>query len=248
MTSDTVSMSDARVQLNFALGKTRISLGALTAGEFDELLREILSGIDLRELRGFQPLGSLLSRSPGSWITGARQDPTEVVKVSLKVGVFFKGPVDKKCDLKTHFMSAHRGTVGTEITWKRYEVDQETTDREVAYSWGNSAYVHRVKESLLLIRRPNDHTKADDNLFRVTSFQQKVPHEDEMSVHQIEIEYIPLLNFRETFGNRYPSVTQYLIWELRDLSYRTAETLKGQMERFQQQLSILERLSGSIME
>jgi hypothetical protein len=243
MTSDKASKpSEARRNLDLILhaDKHPISLSDLTPEEFDALLRDTLVNTDLRELRGFKTMKDMMTRTPGSFVIGARQDPTETVKANEDTKV--EGPLA----LTTHLVSVTRGAVSYTQTYRRYESNEETTVHAIAREWGHQAYVWRSDGTSLVLRRPNDHSRADENLFSVRCITQKVPHKDEMAVVSVVTEAIPLSRFREQFKEKYSRIACDVIWELASLSRATLRELESQAENFRRRVAEIDRLASAI--
>jgi len=245
MTSDKVGSA---VALEYALGKKRVSIGELTPREFDDFLLTVLQNVDLRELRGFKPLKDLLSRRPGSFVCGQRQNPLETVEITASTRFQGVPPGDGQFELTSQVVSVTRGAINQIVTYRRYESGEETTDWKIADTWKDGKGVRKVEENILVIRRPGNHTLADDNLFAVWYDFFKVPHENRMTIGQIKVLPVTLPKFREFFGDLYPRIAQNLIWELANLSRTTLETLQNQAVRYLAQVTNLERLADAVME
>lgn len=249
MTSDKVDRSVARTQIDFSLGRDRTSLSKLRTDEFDELLREELQKIDLRELRGFKTLKDLLSRSPNNSTSGIDQDPYEVVKVSADNKIKHRRPKEPLLTLNSHVVQISRGVISQTVTYRRHESGKETTDWSVANSWGRgSSYVKKVEETILVLRRPNDHTRADQNLFEINYTFEKIPHKNGMIVTKIVVEHIPIEGFRDHFRKQHISVALNMVWELHGISIRTLDALRSQAKSFEPIVKRLERLADGIKE
>ncbi len=252
MTSDKADRSAARTQLDFSIGKSRTSLKGLRKSEFDELLREVLHELDLRELRGFKSLREfLLSRSPTNVLSGP-SNPLRVTAINTTLtlqGLSIELLPGRCPTYESHVVEICRGDVWQEVTYRRHETGEETTDWSVASGWGpRNGYVMRVRCSTLVLRRPNDHTGAEENLFVVDYTLKKIPHKDEYELVQAAISPIPLDMFREYFRGNYSKVAQYMIWEARTLASRTLEELRSQARAFEPNVDRLKRIGDAIME
>ncbi len=252
MTSAKASI--ARQQLAYALGENRIRLSELRPKEFDELLHNTLREIDLRELRGFQPLKDLISRSPGSQVFGPgapRRDPCETVRVieAAVLSVPFPFSGEQPVSLSSHMIQVSRGAVNWGTTWRRHESGEETTDRQTAHEWGRGCYVHAEHRTILTLRRPpNGGSAADQNLFEVWYRYVKVLYQDEMAVVEVRVTRVPLEGLRSRYQECYPEIGRNLIWEMNILAERTLGDLKFQVERFAETIAKIHRLAESISE
>lgn len=246
MTSDK-AQSNARRELDLFFGERRVSLKRLKPKEFDSFLSRVLRDIDLRELRGFKPLEDQLShRRDHNSVNG--MDPTDDVSVPLRTQVVEKKSQRQPFGLNTHVVSAHRGVISQTLHYRRNESGEETTDWKVARSWKNGGYTFRLEGSILVLRRPSDHSRADENLFLVRYVAEKVPLEHRMEVASIEVIPVPISRFRMQFGSKYSSVAQDLIWELRSIASRTLDALRGKAEAFRPIVAKLDLIGGAISE
>lgn len=249
MTSDKADRSPARIQIDLSIGKERTSLRELRGEEFDELLCETLRVLNLRELRGFKPLKDLLTRSPSSVTYGGRQDPLEVVRMGLSTQVRHFNTDGMLPNLASHMVQVSRGATSIIVTYRRHESGEETTNWAVATSWGHGrGYVQKVEQTILALRRPNDHTRADENLFEISYIFEKVPHKDEMVVVEVLSQHLPISEFRDHFKDKYGKVAQYMIWEVRDLATQTLSELRSQAVMFEPTVRWLDRLAQGIEE
>lgn len=248
MTSDMADRSAARNNLDYILGGKRVSLGELNPEEFDEFLEHILTNLDLRELRGFKTLRKLIERQPGSFIYGRRQDPLETLEMSENVQFENHSWARANFDLETHVVAVCRGLLIQNIVYRQYESGEETADWKVATKWGNKKYPHRGDETTLCLHRPNNHRRADENLFEVSYQIEKVPQQDMMTVKKIVVHHLPLNAFRAHYGARYPSVARDLIWEVDSLIEQTHDDLKNKAEQFGRRRAELERIAKGIRE
>lgn len=241
MTSDK-AVSDARTLLNYALGKERVGIGGLTPKEFDELFVDVFNEVCLRELRGFKDLKDLISRR-----SETNEGALKHISVDIAAAeIVNKASSELACDLSSHMLWMSRGLLSREITYHRHESDEKTTDWEVANKWKN-VYAASGCESMLALRRPYDSDYSrEGHLFEVGYKYHKVPHQDEMRIYHIEVEYVPLSKFRKHFGEKYPRIACDLISELRFHVSSTVDALQSHAQAFQRTLTDLERLSGAI--
>lgn len=237
MTADKTDKSLAREHLDLALGEARVNLNDLLPAEFDALLQGVFRELDLREMRGFKSLKDLITRRPTS---GSREtwEPTEFVK--LKPFIELRGSMPESFDPhNTHVARVCRGLLRHSRTYRRFESHEETADREVVETWGHRAYVSKVEDVTLVLRRSGE-------LFEVRYIYEKVLHKDEMLIGFIEAKEIKLEAFREHFGLKYALIACDLIWELRALVHQTEEDLKWKATFFGRLTTKLERLGNAI--
>lgn len=243
MTSDTASI--ARQQLDVALGKTRIDMKDLSPTEFDQLLQSTLWDVNLKEIRGFKTLEETLSRSPGSFIYGARKNPTEYVSVNPQVSIVQNGE-DVPFTLKSQVLWMSRGVISQTIHYKRFETGEETTDWQIQKTWGPDVYIRKIEESFLALRRTLEHPRAYESLYHVYFDYEKIVHEDRMEILNISLTKIQLSNFREYFREKYSTVARELIWEIRDKTSSTVDILRSQAASLESKVTELDRLCHSI--
>jgi len=240
----------AQMLLDHVLGKKYVSFGQLSVSESNELLRTTLRDVDLRELRGFKPLKDLLVFQPGSTITGGTELHTldlETLKLSDHVSFSALGFEETPpVDLDTQVMSLCRGFLNWKIIFKRNESGEETNDRETAYSWGRSAYHCKGSGEVLVLRRPRNHSRADENLLIVSFSYEKVPLERKHIVTKIEVTFLPLNNFRKYFSPLYAKVAVGLIEELKSAYSSTESELRSQLDYIERKTVELEKLSKAI--
>jgi hypothetical protein len=240
----------AQVHLDFALGKSRVRLGNLSGKEFDDFLKAALEGINLRELRGFRPLGELLAFRPGSIVIGRRREHTlEVEVLDLPKKVSFEAIGFEECspvDIETHIMKVCRGLTIREAVYKRNETGEETVDEKVADSWGELAYHLRGVRQFFAIRRPRNHSYAHENLVLVSFSYEKVSLENRHVITNVRVERLLLKDFRRRFGTRYPQVATELIWEMRDAHSITADQLEEQAKHFRKETVRFDRLADAV--
>ncbi|OHA91508.1 MAG: hypothetical protein A2758_00095 [Candidatus Zambryskibacteria bacterium RIFCSPHIGHO2_01_FULL_49_18] len=227
-----------------------MSLARLHPAEFDDLLRDTLKNIPLRDLRGFKQLKDHLRRRPGSFVIGQRQNPLEYVDITDDAELTRGGQSQpgERFSWKTQVQGVSRGCLSQFITYGRNESDEVTVHQEVAERWGHEAYVKRVDKRELVLRRPADHTWADESLFLLLHHYEKVPHEDRMVTTLVEVVWIPIDGFREFFGPRYSRVAQYLFWELESIVRRTLDELERAVARLKTDAKRLEQISEAVME
>jgi hypothetical protein len=248
MTLDAAAVPAESDRLQYILGEHRVSLNDLTELEFQTLLKKVNSVVNLRELRGFRSLKETLSRSPGSFLFGSRQDPMEWVRVNPLAEIFQPTSEEHQFTLDTHVVKVSRGLLNQVVTYKRYESGEETTDWDVVRSWGQDCYVLKSFEDMLVVRRPRNHRGIDTNLFYVSYECVKVPHKDEMVIDIVRVKPVPVDNFRDFFGARYSRVARDMIWEFASWARQTSTDLKSRYEGFQNTVQFLDRVSESIME
>lgn len=246
MTSDKARVSVARRQMGFVLGEKRVSLKKLKPTEFDAFLGQVLRALDLREFRGFKSLVEHFSRG-SQHNPGDRRDPTDDITVSGRARLV-GGAHRQPFDFKTHILQVSRGVLTQTAFYRRNESGEETTDYRKASSWSNGGYIFKLEESILVLRRPSDHSRADENLFVVRYVSEKVPFESRMEINLIEVVPVPISRFRAQFGSRYSSVAQDLIWELRSIADRTLDALRGKADAFRPIVAKLDLIGGAIME
>jgi len=248
MTSDKADRSEARELLDYALGKKRVSLKELKPEEFDDLLRGTLYDVDLRELRGFKPLKEFLARnSGGNFVVGQVPNPSENVNCHVELAIRPTNQGAGSFTFQTHVVSVCRGVLSQDTIYRKYESGEETNDWKVAHNWSHpGGYIKSIRQRVLVLRRPNDHTRADENLFELDYQIEKVPDKHEMQIVSLNVSFVS--NFRAHFGNKYASVGQYVIWQISSLSRSTLSALKSQVEYFDAQVGLLEKLSNSIIE
>ncbi|MCX6786541.1 MAG: hypothetical protein NTU85_01830 [Candidatus Kaiserbacteria bacterium] len=243
-----VSKTLAQKMLEFALGQKSVSFGELSTEEGDKLLRSTLEEVNLRELRGFKPLKDLLIIHPGSFMYGGAPVHTlEVEFLDLDPNVSLHTESDEEkpqVNLDTYVLPLSR--VRRAAIFKRHESDEETRDYQTAVSWGRSAYHHRGNGKILALRRPNNHTRADENLVIVEFKYEKIPLEARYVIKEITTHSLPLEKFREHFGSSYERMAVELISELQTAYERTSNELKSQLDRISGKALKLGRLSNAL--
>ncbi|MFA5744884.1 MAG: hypothetical protein WC887_01590 [Candidatus Paceibacterota bacterium] len=240
----------AQELLDHVFGKKYVSFGQLSVSESNELLRTTLQDVDLRELRGFKLLKDLLVLRPGSIVYGRETPHTldlETLEMSDSVSFLTHGfEKISLVDMNTHVLRLYRWIWNWQITFKRNESGEETDDKKVASSWGKSAYHYKGSGEILAVRRPHNHTRADENLIVIKFWYEKIPLEARHTITRIEVDYLPLKNFRKHFGSLYAQAAVELIGELRSAYSSTASELKAQLTYTERRVAELERLSGAI--
>jgi len=245
--------TQAQEMLEFALGQKRICFGDLSEAEGDRLLESVLKDINLRKLRGFKPLKDLLTFRPGSIICGrgVEQPHTldvEVLDLSAEVDFSAQGfnegfPVT----LDDYAISVCRGKTKWKAVFKRNETDEETDDYRTASSWGRSAYHYKGIGEILAIRRPRNHTRANENLITVEFRYEKVPLKNWHVITAIAVKPLSLGNdFRKHFGPSYPRIAVELIWELGSIHRNTSKELASQQCLIDRKVTELERISEAL--
>jgi hypothetical protein len=236
----------AKRSLDFALGEKRVRLDQLSAREFDEFLHKVMEDVDLRELRGFKPLGKFLEQHSNE----RNPDPLDIANLDLDPAVVLDvlgfDASDEGVDLNTHVLSAKRGLRKLDFTFKRNESGEETGSREVATSWGRSAYIFEMRAETMVLRRPRNHSYSDENLLVVAYETQKVLLEPRHLVKRIKVTRIPTNGFRKFFGADYAREAVGLIWELATIHDRTLSELESQAKRYRDKHTKLRRLSDAI--
>ncbi|OGG93349.1 hypothetical protein A2609_01505 [Candidatus Kaiserbacteria bacterium RIFOXYD1_FULL_47_14] len=241
----------ARETLDYALGKAKyVSFGQLSVSESNELLRTTLQDVDLRELRGFKLLKDLLVFRPGSTVYGGETSHTldlKTLELSDTVSFLTRGFEETlPVDMATHVLRLYRWIWNWQMTFKRNESGEETDDKKVASSWGRSAHHHKGSGEVLAVRRPHNHTRADENLIVINFWYEKIPFEERHIITRIEVDDLPLQNFRKHFGVLYAQAAVELIGELRSAYSSTASELRSQLNYIERRTAELERLSGAI--
>ncbi len=249
MASVTTTPSSARGLLDYVLGKKMVRFGELSSEEGEELLRDVLREVDLRELRGFRPLKEFLTFSPGSFTTGPQPHTLDIEVLQLSDSVELTTSdfsSDAAVAMDTHLLSICRGWVRGQAIYRRHESDLETSDWHEAHSWGRSAYRHRGEGEILSLRRPRNHTGADDNLLVVRFWYEKVPQKQEYLISKIEAMPLPIGAFMEYFGEIHSRIAVEMIWELRTAYARTVSELESRATYFRREAGKFERFSEAL--
>jgi hypothetical protein len=238
-------VSESKKLLDYALGEQRVSLSALLPAEFDDLLSRVLSGVNLRELRGFQPLKELLTIR--SHYDGLGHLNINHLSVSDEV-VMNCARLDN-FDLNSHVISV-LWSVGLVLKrlFKRYESGEETTDRDKASSWGQSAYHQSGQQGDLVLRRPRNHTLGNDNLVLIIYQYEKIPLENKHVITKIRATPISVKHFRRWFKDDYPKIAHNIILSLNSAHSRTIDELKSRLSQMQDKGVRLSRLRDSTTE
>ncbi|MBP6943246.1 MAG: hypothetical protein KBB55_04370 [Candidatus Buchananbacteria bacterium] len=237
------SKSKAQQDLDFALGNSRVSLKDLSATEFDELLQTRLGEVHLQEIRGFTQLREMLPfRSDGIFSHGIK-------KIDLQITTTFEAMgfgTEFSVDLGTQVLELH-GTMSGEVTFKRLETGEESSDQEVIHSWGhNGGYVCRGRGYRLAVCRPNKYSRASEGLIAVHFEIEKVPHKSEHVFTAIRVEYVELKKFRDYFGDNYARTANNIFQQVAAMHYRTAKELESQLKHMQGLEGKFQRLSDSL--
>lgn len=247
MASVIAQQEHAREMLDVSLGKKRVLFNDLSPTDADEFLRETLADVDLRELRGFKPLKNLLTFRPGSVLYGAGKPCTlEVEVLDLSPNVSLIVSEDSGIDLDTHFIMLCRGLINLSVVFKRHETDEETSDWHKAHSWGRSAYHYKGNSAVIALRRPRNHTRADENLVVIKFWYEKVPLENRHIITNFEVVTISIENLRERLGRSYARIAVELVWELRDAYRRTAAELESQANLIRHKVVEFERRGSAV--
>jgi hypothetical protein len=240
----------AKEMLEVALGKNMVPFDELSQADADEFLRETLADVDLRELRGFKPLKDLLTFRSGNVIphTLNLEALDLSPKVSLEViDLIPEDPLDNfVVDLNTHFITLSRVDFNRKVVFKRNESDEETDDWDIADSWGKSAYRYRGSGSILALRRPRNHTGAENNLFVISYWYKKIPLEETYAIWNIKVARILLEGMRFHFGLLYAKIAVELVWELRDAYGRTVNELESQLAYLRGKAAEFERRADAV--
>lgn len=223
----------------------RVSLSELTPEEYGLVLKSCLDKVNLRELRGFKPLRSNITWRPGSVLYGAPRIHTLVTEVmDVAEDVLLEVEDVEDFDLSSH--SLKLTSVDSVVVYRRHESSDETTSWEVANGWGAQAYPFRGQFSLLVLRRPRDHSDAVSNLISVMCFFKKISHRHVYEIKQINTLRIGVNDFFSHFGANAPTVLRGLVNGIRAAYRETHEALKGLTEATGRDLETWERLADSI--
>jgi hypothetical protein len=234
MTSDMsagTKSSVAREQLDIALGEKRVSLEALSPRELDDLLREHFREIPLSEIRGFQTLSAVLVRRgdyPLVIAEGARL-------VSPNMSVTFTSQMRRFC----------RGLYEFSGTYRRHESNEETDDPQVAQQWGESAYLAKGVERVILMHRKTSF-RAHEGLTDVVYSYTKVPHKNLHEINHVNVSFVPLYEFSSYFGERAPGLALELIWEMESAIGNTCDALERQLTSMRKKHAVWQRFSNSV--
>lgn len=258
--------SQAQQNLEYALGEEKTKFSDLFPSEQYDLLDSALQGVDLRELRGFKPLRELLVFRPSSFIYGREAPHTLDVEIlELREGTDFSNgfisvseklvEVESDLSLNTHAIILSPHWLRNNVTFKQCETGNETTDYDVASSWGQSAYHYSGTAEVLVLRRPRNHTCASQNLFVIKFWYEKVPFERNHLIMRLEVvmgsfdqsrqRLGPMLH--QHFGSMYAKVVVQLVCELCVAYTRTLDDLARQSRLLRGKAAELNRLSGAIM-
>lgn len=235
MTSDmaqgVTEPSAGRKQLALALGEVAVRLSDLSLEEFQGLFTKWLGKVHLEDLRGFRPMYDVLSRRGD----GSRHHPAVSVsklcrlhKVAFDTtrGSYAPGH-------KTQMIRVSNGIHSQELIFRRYESGEETTDWKTAESWGQRGYyVARGKESVVLMWRYGNH-QAYETLVHVTYHFEKIPHQNEFEIHEIEMRQLLVQDFVEVFGDKAFRMANEILNEIRYAYRRTLDSLEGKARLMQ---------------
>ena len=247
MTSDkTETQVLARRHLEYATGKHRVSLADLSPKYFDGFLEENIRNVDIRGLRCFAPLRSVLARP----IRG--DEPIDVAKTarfllnSLSETSDVESVNYETINLNTQTVKVSRGVFLQALVYRRTESDESTTEWKVAQGWGRGAYLDSGTERILILARPSKTCFVEENLFAVDYHFAKVRHQNQYLIHTVNATKIPIPKFRDYFGTKAPDIARDLIWELGSLYSQTLSDLKSKTERMRSESIKWQRLSDSI--
>lgn len=246
MTSDMAKQSVAQENLEFALGERRVSLSQLTGDEFDRFLVDAFRDVDLHHLRGFQPLKDIVTKSPGSFVPGKRQNPLETVVLTERT--LFGSDWEKVIGMDSQVAQVSNGPTRYSVVWRRSESGEETDDPVVASGWGHEAMIRSLDEAILVLHRQPNYSRISQNLYEVRTQTKKVPHKDMMEIVQIDVNRVRISEFRKHFGSKYPKVAQGLIWQVSSIMYQTVEGLKVTLDACRNNAGRFNRIVDSITE
>lgn len=227
--------SNAQTNLDIVLGIQRVALSKLGTSELQALLASQLKPRDTRELYGFEELKSALRRKG--------HEPLEVSDAPTFVSLF---PEEFPFNLKSHVVSVCRGCLYYSQLWRRYETGEETDDSKKASDWGNSAYLYRGTETLLFMRRMQENWSGADILAEVTYSYAKTQNKSEWVIKEISARPVPIEGFCRHYGKKAPEVAVHLLWELRDIFWRTADAMHSKAKRMREEADKREILAHRV--
>lgn len=239
----TTTPTKACEQLNVVQGKVKVVLDDLSENELNNFLREVCKNADLRELRGFNPIAEWLpfrSEIPIFYFGIKSLDLSK--DVAFRTTDFAKEEAISISTQTMRLLYPGDGRLGVKITYRRQETMEETNDGKVATTWGKQAYVYQGAETLLMLKRPRNHTGIVDNLILVEYKYQKVLHEDRHEIIEVEVKPLPFDKLHEEFGKNTAKVSYHVICNLAKAHQKTAEELKWKFDRFQKEALLWERL------
>lgn len=240
--------TEAQERLEYALGEKSVRFGDLSETEGDERLRSTLADVRLRELRGFTPLKELLTFHPNS-STNMERYTVDIETLDLSPDVYLATILEfagSPINMDTHMMRVPYHAIKWVPVFKRHESGEETEDYKIAYSWGRSAYHYKGNAEFLTIRRPHNHTRADENLVIVRHWYEKVPLEKRHIITQIQVQPLPFENFRKYFGSSHAHMAVKVISELTSIYRRTVSELENEAGSLRKKTVELEKLSEAL--
>lgn len=247
MTLDTASRSDARIKLGYMLGEARVNLSELRPEELDELLsRYLLQQIDLRELRDYTMLKLLLTKMPSSSGIGIENDTPEVVQVSESCTAAMLTSSGHALSMESYVVALSKKVIRETLTYKHSVSGEETDDQEVVRGWEADEYVVKVRESVVVLRRPYDRSRFDENLFLLEYERERGSRSNLTVVTDVRASNLLISEFHAQFGDKHSVVARDLIWLLADLVENTAREYEHQAKLFREAASGFKRISGSV--
>lgn len=262
MTSDMAmkgEVSEAQRLLNHCLGLEKVSMSQLTQQELIEVLKVVLREVDQRELRGFVELQHLftqtilpqwalihvLSERDLNFLSGAEIRHDFVMRQN--VGSPQLGSKSHVAPLSEH------GALLYEVTYRRHETGEETTDPEVASSWQSpnrprkaQCWVPKITKNMLVLHRSNDRALAKDSLFRLDLVYEKITHEDRMRLTSVWVVHVPLESFHQAFGEHSAVAGYEMIACVDRLMCDTFKDLESQAAHFRTKCAMVESLKKSL--
>lgn len=233
----TVEQVQAEKTLAVILGQGRIHFDNLSDAKFQELLQKALDEVDLREIRGFQPLESLLSYHFDALFEEGRGPKN--IKLGPNPKLSF-GQLDD-FNLYTQVVKLV-GDSSLNPVYRRYESDEATNDWTVAKTWGKSGYLFRGARTFLALRRPRNHSDADKNLVLVILDFEKVPHEDLHLINRVRVKPVFIKHFRHWFEGNSAFVADRMIGSLEGLHRQTLNDLEYKAQETRKKLVWFEKL------
>ncbi len=222
--------------LDLALGTKRVPLARLDRKKLTGRLQEILSLVDFRKLRGFTPMRSLLTRS-GETPVGIDPDARFFVP---------DFPTGSEGFLNTQSTMMHNDVLSKTYTYRRAGSDDETTNAEIVRSWGKDACLIAAKERILVMIRPANNSRADENLMLVDFEYAKVPQGQRYLISRVAATPVPIDRLYSFFGEKTPIIVRNLLWRLRDIHAQTLRELISQTDKMRGEVARWDRLADSI--